>query len=195
MILTKPALLEAIRAGYIIADPELVQENSVNFRLGAEMWTASKCNSIAPASNGCGQYIDPYRPLEFSPVDQVDTATGRGFILYPGQVYIGTTASPIGTTNLGGRAIVPEMRARSTTGRLGLTVALCAGLGDVGYQGRWALEVINNNGAPIFLMPGTEIGQIVFHEATPTDIEYRGEDRYQKTDGRIQFLPKPYKIP
>ncbi len=56
-----------------------------------------------------------------------------------------------------------ELRARSTTGRNGVTVAKCAGWGDPGYINRWTWEVENAQDAWIFLKAGMRVGQIVFH--------------------------------
>lgn len=195
MILAKYALLARIDSGHIIAPRDLVQENSVNVRLGAEMWTCSNDSD----------FIDLHAPRDFTLVkpstrwygENVDMPIS-GFWIKPGRVYIGTTADAYGTRLLGdGIAFVPELRARSTTGRHGLTVALCAGVGDVGYTGRWALEIINNNRADVFVAVGTEIGQVVYHTATEAYRKngYGGEDRYQKNDGSIQFLPKPFGVP
>lgn len=187
-ILTKPALLEAIARGEIIADPAMVQENSINVCLGPDMWIGDRTNEV--------YYINLHKPRKWTEVESVAYGDGRRvFILRPNELYLGTTLEAIGTTNKNGRAIVPEMRARSTTGRHGITVAMCAGVGDVGYAGRWALEIVNNNNRPVLICVGTPIAQVVFHEATPTDTEYRGKDRYQKEDGRIQFLPKAFPMP
>lgn len=195
MILTRRAILERIESGHIVSPRELVQENSVNVRLGHEMWTCSNDSD----------FIDLHAPRDFTLVKPTPRWSGEdgdmpisGFWLKPGRVYIGTTADAHGTRLLGdGIAFVPEMRARSTTGRHGLTVALCAGVGDVGYEGRWALEIVNNNAHPVLIAVGTEIGQVVYHTATEAYPEdgYGGEDRYQKADGAIQFLPKPFALP
>lgn len=185
MILTKPEILKRIETGHIVARAEDVQENSVNFRLGVEMWHDQQEEG----------FIDPYGKRDWQAWRGGVDDNGPYWILEPGRLYLGTTADPIGTRLLGDDvAIVPECRARSTTGRHGLTVALCAGVGDVGYAGRWALEILNNNHLPIILRPGTMIGQMIFHYATPTDVSYGGKDRYQKDDGSIRFLPRPYPL-
>ena len=68
------------------------------------------------------------------------------------------------------------MKARSTVGRQGLTVALYAGLGDVGYASRWALEVrVDFGDVPVAI--GSPIAQVVFHTATATSTAY--DNRYQ----------------
>lgn len=193
-IMVRPQLVQAIEEGRIVAPLANVQENSINFRLGREMWTCCHRESSG--------LIDPYDVREWRNISSNVSRYGEYFILRPGRVYIGTTDAKYGTrVVVGKRLIVPECRARSTTGRHGLTVAMCAGVGDYGYEGRWALEIVNNNAHPIILRPGTEIGQFVFYEsehvATEEDAakHYRGADRYQKCDGSIQFLPKPYKVP
>ncbi|MFT4705820.1 MAG: dCTP deaminase, partial [Bradymonadia bacterium] len=110
-----------------------------------------------------------------------------GFYLATSLEAIGTRADPNGRE--GQLAIVPEMKARSTVGRQGLTVALCAGLGDVGYASRWALEVrvVDYGDVPVAI--GTPIAQVVFHTATATDAAYDGASRYQH-QGTVRFLPK-----
>lgn len=187
MILCKEALHAAIDSGHIIAEHHLVQENSINVELGAEMWLG-----VTPI----GEIVNLHSQRRFHKVEAIVYDGIRGFMLYPEEMYLGTTLKEIGTVNLNdGIAIVPEMRARSTTGRHGLTVAMCAGVGDVGYNGRWALEIKNNNSYPVFIAVGTVIAQCVFYEATPTDVNYQGEGRYQKTDGSVSFLPRPFPVP
>lgn len=192
-IMVRPQLIKAIEEGRIVAPIANVQENSINFRLGADLFVDD-----FPGS----QAIDPYAPRDFLKIAVRRDVIGPYFHLEPGRLYIGTTLEAIGTeVVIGQRLIVPECRARSTTGRHGLTVAMCAGVGDFGYAGRWALEIVNNNAHPIILRPGTEIGQFIFYEsehvATEEDYanRYVGEGRYQKNDGSIQFLPKPYEVP
>lgn len=182
MILTKRALLSAIELGYIVCpSTELVDENSIRFALGRDMWTC--------AEDGV---IDLTEERQFK---RVLADADDFFTLLPNRVYLGTTLGAHGTRlNGDGTAYVPEMRARSTTGRHGLTVALCAGVGDVGYCGRWVCEIVNNNSAPVRIKVGTHIGQFVYHTATRTDAgdAYIGNNRYQTEEG-IRFLPKKLK--
>lgn len=181
MILTKRALLSAIELGHIVCPSiDLVDENSIRFALGEDMWTCAA---------GPGEIVDLSEPREF---ERVHGTWDGYFTIEPDRVYIGTTAGEHGTRLLGdGIAYVPEMRARSTTGRHGLTVALCAGMGDVGYCGRWAVEIVNNNHVPVRIRAGAHIGQFVYHTASTSypDDAYIGDDRYQTTEG-IRFLPK-----
>lgn len=234
-VATKQELLHRIKTGHIVSPPELVQENSINVRLGAELWTpraAPQGEATILHHDRHWEAVETFRTYEVAhkynqPMTRVRPGM-RWHVLEPGRLYLGTTLDAHGSQFVIARSIgnvvrrminvllvlfglshrlialkgdgiayVPEMRARSTTGRHGLTVALCAGVGDVGYRGRWALEIMNNGPDPVIIAAGTEIGQVVFHRATktyPSD-GYGGADRYQKDDGEIQFLPKPYQLP
>lgn len=95
-------------------------------------------------------------------ISNILTQTGRDVILKPGERILAHTHEFIGSR----RAAVPEMRAKSTFARWGLTVCACAGWGDVGYFGRWTLEILNlNKRQHMRLKYGMPIGQVVFHPA------------------------------
>lgn len=66
---------------------------------------------------------------------------------------------------IGSRLItLPELRAKSSTVRWGLTVSGGdGGWGDCGYISRWTLEIYNMNNCPISVPVGALIGQVVFH--------------------------------
>jgi hypothetical protein len=103
------------------------------------------------------------------------------FRLEPGEFYLATTLEAIGSRPPapGEIAIVPEMKAKSTFGRQ-----------DVGYCSRWALEVRLAGRSVVPLAVGTPIGQVVFHNASPTETVYGGAGHYQN-EGAVRFLPKP----
>lgn len=217
MILTHEAIIKARIDGLIVIEPfdeRLVSINSVDVRLGADMWQPSRSRA----------YRDLYNPkdsdwtkMETVALEQCreilgDITFGEGslnsedrlFILKSGHFYLGTTLEKIGTKSMfttpefrinGNemRAIVPKMKAKSTIGRQGLTVALCAGLGDVGYKSRWALEIRVTDDGDIPIAIGTPIGQVEFAEATPSEKTYSGSTRYQDGDV-VRFLPKPIKM-
>lgn len=212
MILCREAILEAREAGKIVIEPydeTLVNMNSVDVRLGPDLFRMK------------GRYgmRDLYHPEareweRIEPVTALEIRTGRldglqpnpdwakgvipddakVFRLEPGEFYLATTLEAIGSRPPaeGETSIVPEMKSKSTFGRQGLTVALCAGLGDVGYCSRWALEVRLAGRSVVPLAVGTPIGQVVFHTGTPTASVYGGEGHYQSGDS-VRFLPKPLK--
>lgn len=127
-----------------------------------------------------------------------------------GQLYLQPGERVLAHTHefIGGRStILPEMRARSSTGRWGFTVALCAGFGDCNYINRWAMEVMNLNGCPALLSVGTRIAQVVFNEvkepASGTLYGQPGAGQYQdgidlehiiKTWHPRSLLPRPLKV-
>ena len=210
MILCREAILDALETGRIVIDPfdeALVNPNSVDVRLGPELYRM----------HGNFGLRDLYRPDDslwerVSPVFARDIHTrswegippapqwAKGvvpdetpvFLLEPGHFYLATTLERIGSRAgpPDETSIIPEMKAKSTFGRQGLTVALCAGLGDVGYHSRWALEVRIAGRSVVPLAVGTPIGQVVFHTGTPTSTVYGGAGHYQD-EGRVRFLPKP----
>lgn len=202
MILAREAILDLYERGHLVIDPfepELVGPNSVNVRLGDTLYYRNHPNTDAVVDL-MDDLRDFWRPLHAHQFRDHEKA----FILQPRTHYLGTTAGRIGAkagsvSVLGGPenvSIVPEMKARSTTGRNGLTVAICAGLGDVGYSSRWTLEICNLNPFPVVLVPGVEIGQVVFHTATATEAVYGGSNHYQvDPEGGFRIFPKPYAKP
>lgn len=206
MRLTNRALIEAIEAGEIVVepfDPSFVSVNSIDVRLGPRMWRLRDELTGDRDLYGGRPIDDDWEPMK--PITAAEYRAGYGmnwarpgisddalvYVLTGGEFYLGQTLERIGTRpSRSDRSLVPDMRAKSTTGRHGLTVALCAGSGDVGYASQWALEIRPVGTRRVPLAVGTVIGQVVFDEATPTDMVYGGSDRYQ--DGsNVRFLPKP----
>jgi dCTP deaminase len=202
MILTHEAILEAREAGRLVVEPfrpDLVSINSVDVRLGADLWKLDRhsCRDLYRTTNNWKK-VAPFKASEIRDcigykhwAQDVIPDDAPVFYLESGQFYLATTLEAIGTTP--GSELVPEMKAKSTVGRQGLTVALCAGLGDVGYSSRWALEVRVTDDGDVPLAIGTPVAQVVFHEATQTKQHYNGKDRYQHHD-EARFLPKPLKF-
>ena len=204
MILTKQHILEQQSQGNIHIhpfDPDMVSVNSVDVRLGPDMFDLHRDRNrvrdlFAAPREGWGR-MRPDPPPEGHSL----SPEAKGFLLRSGGFYLGTTLEEIGTRvpTPGQLAIVPKMHAKSTTGRLGLTVALCAGVGDVGYHSRWALEIRVVDHGDVFLPIGTVLAQVVFFYATRCFEGYGGEENYQKSPSEpvARFLPKPlkYKVP
>lgn len=207
MILSHDAILQALRDKRIIVEPfikELVSINSIDVRLGPDLWRLVKkpYRDLYKTSDSDWQKVETISVADFR--KQVgDSSFGQPilleddklFILKSGSFYLGTTLEKIGTEKCIDHSvpIVPKMKAKSTVGRQGLTVALCAGLGDIGYKSRWALEIRVTDDGDVPIAIGTTIGQVEFAEATPTLIGYDGPDRYQNNE-EIKFLPKPLKV-
>lgn len=103
------------------------------------------------------------------------TIPKEGLRLTPGNLYLGSTVELTETKNL-----VPMLEGRSSVGRLGLFIHVTAGFGDVGFRGRWTLEL--SCVQPVVIYPGVEIGQIYYH-TIEGDYEPYSSGKYQNNDG------------
>ena len=74
----------------------------------------------------------------------------------PDMLYLARTAEYTET-----RGLVPMLEGRSSIGRLGLSIHVTAGFGDVGFCGFWTLELHCLH--PIRVYPNVEICQIYYH--------------------------------
>lgn len=101
----------------------------------------------------------------------------EGLVLKPGQLYLANTMEYTETHGL-----VPMLIGRSSIGRLGLFVHVTAGFGDIGFSGRWTLELVPTH--PIKVYPGMEICQ-VFFETVCGEILREYDGKYQKSTGVV----------
>jgi dCTP deaminase len=90
--------------------------------------------------------------------------------IHPGETLLAHTEEVIGGRNI----IATEMRAKSTTGRYGLSVCKCAGLGDIGFVSRWTMEITNHSNYNILIKAGERIAQIIFHLTEEPFKQYAG---------------------
>lgn len=98
----------------------------------------------------------------------------EGFTLMPGRLYLGSTNEITQTDKY-----VPIISGRSSLGRLGVGVHVTAGFGDIGFSGKWTLEITCVQ--PTIIYKDMEICQIYFNTAKGnTDIMYVG--KYQCQD-------------
>ena len=115
-------------------------------------------------------------------------------ILGPGETILAHTQEFIG----GRRCVTTEMRARSSMGRIGITVCKCAGWGDLGFCNRWTMEMTNHlKGPPVVLVVGMRVAQIAFYQVDPLKESYSmGGGQYQATDNTEEMIQKwsPYSM-
>jgi dCTP deaminase len=161
---------ECIERGTIVIDPydeSRVNPNSYNVRLGDKIAWYTK-TPLDPKKNNPTE-------LQFIPPS--------GFILEPWKLYLAATVEKTHTDKF-----VPMFDGRSSTGRLGIFTHVTAGFGDVGFNGRWTLEIVVVERVVIY--PFMEIGQVSFEPLEMTDAEilnqkpdilYRG--KYQNAKG------------
>lgn len=141
-ILSGNEIRQRMSKGDIIIHPYNDQQlgpNSYNLRLHPKMLAYTEAVLDPKRDNRTREIIIP----------------PEGYVLKPGRVYIASTEEWTETRNL-----VPMLVGRSSVGRLGLAVHVTAGFGDIGFRGRWTLELAATE--PVRIYPGTEICQIYY---------------------------------
>lgn len=160
MILTGARIAQEVQAGRIhIApfDPKQLNPNSYNVRLGHELVV----------------YDDAVLDARVAPSARTLSIPDEGLVLEPGELYLGATVEVAGSTHH-----VPMLFGRSSIARLGLFVQITAPLGDLGYVGRWTLQL--NAIRPLRIYAGTPLAQLMFLEAAGERALYEG--KYQGAD-------------
>lgn len=161
--LTGLEILKQVKEGNIIINPfdqNCINPNSYNLHLGntLKIYKKTAHNVILDAAQ------KEFEMEEFQIPDD-------GFVLEPGTLYLGTAEEWTETDKY-----VPQIDGRSSTGRLGLTVHMTAGFGDIGFKGRWTLEIFVIH--PIRIYAGLEIAQISY-QTVEGDTGYLYNGRYQ----------------
>lgn len=101
----------------------------------------------------------------------------EGMVLQPGQLYLASTMEYTETHGL-----VPMIVGRSSVGRLGLFVHVTAGFGDIGFSGRWTLELTPVR--PVRVYPGMELCQVYF-QTVCGEILQTYDGKYQASTGVV----------
>lgn len=173
--LTGPAILAAMARGQIKIepfDPKLVNPHSVDLHLGPTL----------KVYDTRGRFIDSKYPpgLREHPLEAISSQLGeKGWFLYPGVLYLGTTLEKTET-----RGFRPVLDGRSSTGRLGAFMHITAGYGDNGFRGNWTLEIAVIE--PLILYPGQRLLQISY-ETLEGEQTFYGETK--NSSGTYQDHP------
>lgn len=99
----------------------------------------------------------------------------EGLVLQPGILYLARTREYTET-----HKYVPMLEGRSSVGRLGLFVHVCAGFGDVGFKGYWTLEIHCVQFIRVYA--GVGICQLYYH-AIEGEYEPYVSGKYQNNTG------------
>lgn len=198
MILTDKTILEQIEKGEIVVSPfnrSNVGTNSIDLTLDPKMLVYKN------ASNYLLDIVDG-----FFNVEHIDERTAKysykkddecnfidcrseneteeiiipseGFVLEPGQLYIASTNEYTETHNA-----VPVIEGKSSLGRLGLSIHITAGFGDVGFCGTWTLELVAT--VPLKIYPNMKICQISYHSISDKPLIKYDEKESAKYSGQI----------
>lgn len=157
MILSDGGILHHRKQSNIIICPwsdSRLNPNSYNLRLSSEFLIYDEVILDAKKNNR-------YKLIE--------ATKEEGIILEPGKLYLGKTVEYTETHRL-----VPMIEGRSSLGRLGVSVHITAGFGDIGYCGQWTLEISCIH--PVKIYPDMEVCQIFYHTFWGTNIkQYTGK--------------------
>lgn len=160
-MLTGKAILDEIKAGRIMMSPfdeTKINPNSYNLTLNNTLLMYKDDVLDYKKENPTSKVIIP----------------DSGLILYPGKLYLGSTNEETYTNHY-----IPVLNGRSSIGRLGITIHITAGFGDIGWKGKWTLEISVVKKVKVY--PNMEIcQQSWFVPAGDTDIQYAG--RYQNQE-------------
>lgn len=158
MILSGKAILEGVKSKKIVIDPFYPD------RLGPNSYNLSLHDELAVYEQ---ETLDMKEPLTLKRFRIPE----EGLVLEPNKLYLGRTSEYTET-----RGYVPMLEGRSSIGRLGLSVHITAGFGDVGFRGYWTLEIFALQ--PIRVYAGVEICQVFYHEIAGDYTEYNSK-KYQ----------------
>lgn len=148
-VLTDGGILAAMNRGEIVIQPfnrQALGGNSYDVHLSPHLKTYD-----VPAS-ALGYALD----CKQQPATIEHTIPEEGFLLEPGQLYLGSTVERTETS-----AHVPVLDGKSSIGRLGIWAHITAGFGDIGFRGHWTLEIVVVH--PIVVYASMPIGQLRFH--------------------------------
>jgi dCTP deaminase len=92
----------------------------------------------------------------------------EGCILKPGRLYLGRTIEYTKTP-----FHIPGIEGKSSLARLGISIHVTAGFGDVGFEGHWTLEITVTK--PVKIYPGMRIAQLYYDEINGLYKKYKGK--------------------
>lgn len=150
------------------ADVRQINPASVNLRLGNTFLT--------PIPNRLIRLGDEMQ------YKRHEVIAGRTVVIEPGEFVLATTKEYIEIPT----DAAAFVQGRSSIGRIGLTVQN-AGFVDPGFHGHITLELVNESGCHIELIPGYPVAQLVFFDSSPVECSYCGKynDQVEATGSRM----------
>lgn len=166
-MLTGSEILKCVREGKISITPfneKQLNPNSYNLRIDRKLLVYNNFPLDSLKENSVEEIIMP----------------DDGYILIPGVLYLGTTIETTWADKL-----IPCISGRSSIARLGIEIHRTAGFGDIGFHGKWTLEMTSVY--PVTIYPGQEICQI-YYEKPDGDIseKFTYHGKYQNQDDVIK---------
>lgn len=174
-MLTGIEIKKQIRLGKIKIDPfhpENVNPNSYDLTLYNEFikYGPHSVLSVRSPSDGSNCVIPP-----------------SGELLYPNTLYLFCT-----NERAGSKYFVPMINGKSSLARLGISVHQTGGFGDLGFIGRWTLEI--SVVVPVIIFPGMKIAQVsFFRPCGDKSVQYEG--KYVDAGGKFVTRSRSYLDP
>lgn len=173
MILSGKKILEELNKNIFISpfNKKRLNPNSYNLRLYDELLVYKE------------DVLDMKHPNKYKTIK----IPPEGLVLQPNKLYLGRTVERTRTENF-----VPMLEGRSSIGRLGLSIHVTAGFGDVGFDGFWTLEI--HCIEPVKIYPFVDICQIYYHTIEGEYEKYRS-GKYQHNMGiQPSLIHKEFEI-
>lgn len=167
-MLSDKRIIEEMQNGNIVIEPldeRQLGTNSYDCRLG--QWYFRGDYTVKSMRIDNPEHMKAYWG---EPIDATKEDDGLIFVL-PGTTILAHTQEIVGGRN----GFLAKMHCRSSIARSGLSVCRCAGVGDVGYIGRWTMEISNHTQALISIPVNYRICQMIFEEVGETLGEYNGK--------------------
>lgn len=161
MILSGKQILLEQQSGRIVIDPfdvSAVNPNSYNFTLSDKLIVYADEVLDASSENDTEELRIP----------------DEGITLKANRLYLAATREVMGSEHY-----APTFAARSSVARLGLFINLSAPLGDIGFIGRWTLQLYPTH--DVIVYAGMQIGQMMWWKTLGEVALYDG--KYQHADG------------
>ena len=159
-ILVDRDILKAMEAGDIKIEPydrKALGTNSYDVHLAPVMKVYKRTDE-----KGEAKCLDVRQKTETEDV----TIPEEGFVLMPGVLYLASTVEYTET-----HKHIPILNGKSSLGRLGLSIHVTAGTGDVGFCNHWTMEFFVIE--PLRIYPNIPIGQLLyFHPSSKPLVPY-----------------------
>lgn len=156
MILSGKKIIQEQENGRLRIAPfyeHLVNPNSYDVRLDEGLYELKGNQDNVLHINGM-RVLDI---KELPCTSKVEELKNGGYLLEPGKLYLGSTIEWTKSD-----VYVMSLEGKSSNARNGITVHLTAGVGDLGFTGKWTLEITVV--LPTIIYPGMRIAQIMFEE-------------------------------
>ncbi|MCH8049608.1 dCTP deaminase [Patescibacteria group bacterium] len=217
MILTRRDILERIKKGDIVFDPQVdqfqLQPHAIDLRLGYKFLIPKNWIMTERGRKALNISIEDSE-IHNEQFDEIMLKPGQYFELLPNEFVIGTSLERV---EMNASDLMAILFPRTSTNRRGINLSL-SGLIDTGYHGHLIFPMQNEAGDQVIrLFPGERVCQVIFeelkapltmeeaqlHGLTEAKYSHSGEPKYKVdksderellTSGQLEELKKKFGI-